>query len=210
MSETPRLELPYLAAAQAQKEITHNEALNRLDALVQPVCLEIRDDPPAEPAEGAVYIVGDSPSGAWVGHAAAIAAFYGGWLFLAPASGWLCHDLASGLLLRFDGSAWAAAPAVQLPSLGNDWIAYGSGFAGPRYYRDAHGLVTVEGLMQAGSDGVVFTLLPGHRPADSLMFCCWSGGGAYRVDVRSDGEVEVHASNSVFSSLSGIQFYAAG
>jgi hypothetical protein len=35
MSETIHLRLPYLAAAQAQKHVTHNEALSRLDATVQ-------------------------------------------------------------------------------------------------------------------------------------------------------------------------------
>lgn len=31
---TPHLALPYIVQAQAQKEVTHNEALNRLDVLV--------------------------------------------------------------------------------------------------------------------------------------------------------------------------------
>ena len=35
MDQTPNLELPFIMAAQAQKHITHNEALRILDALVQ-------------------------------------------------------------------------------------------------------------------------------------------------------------------------------
>lgn len=35
MSVTQRLQLPYIAASQAQKHVTHNEALVLLDALVQ-------------------------------------------------------------------------------------------------------------------------------------------------------------------------------
>ena len=74
---------------------------------------------------------------------------------------------------------------------------YGSGFAGVRYFRDERGRVTIEGMMQAGSDGVVFTLLEGFRPAETLVFCCWSGGGPYRVDVRASGEVEAQAAAGV-------------
>lgn len=33
--KTPNLALPFILPAQAQKHVTHNEALQRLDALVQ-------------------------------------------------------------------------------------------------------------------------------------------------------------------------------
>jgi hypothetical protein len=65
MSETPNLSLPLLAAAQAQKHVTHNEALLALDALVQCAVLD-RDlaAHPPPPENGERYIVGPSPSGA--------------------------------------------------------------------------------------------------------------------------------------------------
>ena len=210
MSQSPKLGLPYLEMSQAQKEITHNEALARLDALVQARCLGQRDAPPAEAGEGDLYTVGESPTGAWSGHAGELAAWYGGWLFLTPQAGWSLLDGARGRRLTHDGSAWQALPPVQIPTLGNGWMNYGSGFVGVRYFRDEGGRVTLEGVMQAGSDGVVFTLLDGYRPAETLMFCCWSGGGPYRVDVRANGEVEVQASNAVFSSLAGISFMVVG
>jgi hypothetical protein len=74
MSETFHLGLPLLAAAQAQKHVTHNEALLALDALVHLACLD-RDlsAPPAAPGEGDRYLVGPSPSGPWAGHAGEIA-----------------------------------------------------------------------------------------------------------------------------------------
>ena len=209
MSRSPKLGLPYLEMSQAQKEITHNEALLRLDALVQARALERRDVPPGDPEEGDLYIVGAAPSGAWSDHEGKLAAWYGGWVFLAPQPGWSLLEAASGRRLTFDGSAWQAVPPVQIPSLGNGWINYGGGYAGVRYFRDERGRVTIEGMMQAGSDGVVFTLLEGFRPAETLIFCCWSGGGPYRVDVRANGEVEVQASNAVFSSLAGVSFTAA-
>ena len=35
MDETTNLKLPYIAPSQAQKHVTHNEAIRALDALVQ-------------------------------------------------------------------------------------------------------------------------------------------------------------------------------
>jgi hypothetical protein len=50
---TPRFGLPYIAQGQAQKEVTHNDALNQLDALVDLYFLD-RDlaAPRAPPARG--------------------------------------------------------------------------------------------------------------------------------------------------------------
>ncbi len=55
---TPRLNLPYLAAAQAQKHVTLNEALAALDGLVQ-TAVESRTvaAEPAAPPDGALYIL---------------------------------------------------------------------------------------------------------------------------------------------------------
>lgn len=54
MSQTsPRLTLPFIQLAQAQKHVTHNKAVRALDLLVQ---LSFEDDaltaPPAAPSEG--------------------------------------------------------------------------------------------------------------------------------------------------------------
>ena len=53
MDSTPNLDLPYIAAAQAQKHVTHNEAIRALDAIVQLAVLD-RDlaAPPASPGDG--------------------------------------------------------------------------------------------------------------------------------------------------------------
>ena len=52
---SPRLGLPYLAAAQAQKHVILNEALMRFDGLVQ-TAVESRSvaAQPASPADGAL------------------------------------------------------------------------------------------------------------------------------------------------------------
>ena len=83
MPNTVSLGLPLLVAEQAQKHVTHNEALRALDALVQ---LSVKDrdlaSPPDLPADGDRYIVASSPTGVWAGHAADIAVWQdGAWDF---------------------------------------------------------------------------------------------------------------------------------
>lgn len=106
---TARLVLPYIRASQSQKEVTHNGALNMLDALVQPVA-EASDltAPPASPAEGQMWIVAASATGDWAGHDGKLAHFVGGaWAYYAPAEGWRVWIRAEEAEARFDGTAWA-------------------------------------------------------------------------------------------------------
>ena len=64
MDATSNLSLPFIMAAQAQKHVTHNEALRALDAVVQLMVLDKDlNSPPGSPAEGARYIVAASPTG---------------------------------------------------------------------------------------------------------------------------------------------------
>jgi hypothetical protein len=62
---TVRLKLPLIIANQAQKHITHNEALTRLDALVQAsVKSRTLIAQPSSPGQGDAYILPASPTGA--------------------------------------------------------------------------------------------------------------------------------------------------
>lgn len=122
---TPNLGLPYIAQGQAQKEVTHNDALNLLDAVVQLAVLD-RDlaTPPGSPTQGARYLVAASPTGAWAGHASHIAVFLdGAWKFFVPSNGWLAWIVDEGKLLGWNGTTWADALATvsaiqNLPLLG--------------------------------------------------------------------------------------------
>src|SRR5215217_4462475 len=110
MVDTPRLALPHIAAGQALKHITHNEALQRLDALVQPIVVSTSlTTPPSTPLDGEAYVVPAGASGAWAGHTDEIAAWQSNALaFFDPAEGWQVFDHATDSLLAFSGSAWAA------------------------------------------------------------------------------------------------------
>ena len=115
MANSPRLTLPYLVAGQAQKEITHNDALNDLDSLAQiSVINRTTATPPAAPTDGDSYIVAASPTGAWAGNANAVATYYSGWRIKPAKAGWVAYVQAEGIFYVFDGSAWAAqSPATS-------------------------------------------------------------------------------------------------
>ena len=103
---TPRLALPLLQPGQAQKEMSHNDALARLDLAAQAAVTACgTDDPPDDPESGQSWIVGDTPTGDWAGHAGEIAGWTpGGWRFLAPIEGmraWVAEN--QGFALFSDG-----------------------------------------------------------------------------------------------------------
>jgi len=113
-----RLSLPFLAPSQAQKHVTHNEALARLDLLVQLALEAVGANTPAPaPAPGQIWALGAAPTGAWAGQAGQLAAWDGvAWVFVAPQEGWVALDIAAGRLLRFDGAAWVA-PEIDLDDI---------------------------------------------------------------------------------------------
>jgi len=111
---SPNLGLPYLLPAQAQKHVTHNEALALLDLVVQlAVLTRGLTLPPGTPAEGDRHIVGAGASGAWAGQDGRIAVFRAGlWAFVPPRAGWRAEVMADRTSLIHDGSSWRDGPAM--------------------------------------------------------------------------------------------------
>ena len=105
---TARLGLPMLEAGQAQKELTHNEALAAIDLMIGSSVEEAeRNDPPAEPNAGQCWLVGSAPIGPWSGMTDAIAGWTdGGWRFIVPVEGMTVWDLARKLTWRWSGAEW--------------------------------------------------------------------------------------------------------
>ncbi|PTX56234.1 uncharacterized protein DUF2793 [Litoreibacter ponti] len=109
MADTPSLKLPLVAPSQAQKHVTVNEALARIDAALQlSVVSRVENSPPTLTEEGAVYLV--PPGGgtnAWDGHGGELAFFVnGGWAFLEPLAGWRLYVADEAAYLSFDGVVW--------------------------------------------------------------------------------------------------------
>lgn len=114
MSDTSaRLGLPYLAAGQMQKHVTLNEALTRLDGLVQCyVTSRSLATPPTEPVDGALYILPDGAEGAaWSLHPA-------GSLMRAEGGGWIRMEIPAGLIAVIADTGeivvWHAADWIPL------------------------------------------------------------------------------------------------
>lgn len=116
---SPILSLPLLQASQAQKHVTHNEALMRLDLLVQlTVADRTRTAPPPGPVEGQRHIIAAAPTGAWAGQAGRIALWLDGvWQFIAPLTGWRAFVSAETVEVTFNGTAWVAPGAAAIPSV---------------------------------------------------------------------------------------------
>ncbi|MCA3565555.1 MAG: DUF2793 domain-containing protein [Methylocystis sp.] len=108
MVSSTRLSLPYLAAGQAQKHVTHNDALALLDALVQMSVLERgRNAPPASPAAGSGYIIGSAPTGTFAGRADQLAFRDGeAWTFVPPREGLVPWVAGEAQAVVYAGTAW--------------------------------------------------------------------------------------------------------
>jgi hypothetical protein len=119
MATSTHLLLPFLEASQAQKHVTHNEALRLLDGLVQ---LSVKDRdlaaPPASPAEGDRYLVASGGSAEWSGWDLNVALWTdGAWLRLPPRAGWRLWVEDEGLLLVYDGANWIGTTPAALQNL---------------------------------------------------------------------------------------------
>lgn len=104
------LSLPYIQPSQAQKHITHNEALVILDAVVQlSVASRTTATPPAAPGAGVRHIVPAGGQGAWAGQDGAVAVHDGSaWRFVAPLTGWHAWVADEGVLAVYDATTgWA-------------------------------------------------------------------------------------------------------
>lgn len=118
---TPRFSLPILAVAQAQKEMTHNEALVLIDALIHAtVETGPQADPPTERAEGECWLIGADATGAWAGQEDRIGLWSaGGWRFIAPHDGMRVRRSADGLWMTYGAGLWAEPAAIANPDGGS-------------------------------------------------------------------------------------------
>lgn len=106
MPDTARYGLHLLQAGQAQKEVTHNEALARVDALLHLV-VDSRRQTTRVGVEGAAWIVAPGATGDWLNHAGQIAAFdASGWSFVAPRDGCIAFVRDEAVFIHYHGGSW--------------------------------------------------------------------------------------------------------
>lgn len=112
---TARFGLPLLHVAQAQKEVFLNEALVRVDMLLQPVVQGLADEPPVRPNLGECWIVSTSPVNDFENRANHLACWQQGqWMFIAPHHGMSVFDQGIGAHRRFD-DGWTVPTSVERP-----------------------------------------------------------------------------------------------
>lgn len=122
--QSPNLSLPFIQPAQAQKHVTHNEAIELLDMIVQ-LTLESTQitAAPAAPEEGQAWAVPAGATGAWDAQQGNIATWRGGgWLFVVPRDGWQAWVRDTATLAIWTEAAWAPqggnGALNNLPSVG--------------------------------------------------------------------------------------------
>ena len=112
---SPHLLLPFILAAQAQKHVTHNEAIRLLDAVVHLSVLD-RDlmVPPASPVDGDRYTVASGATGLWVGWDLNVTTWVDGvWMRLVPRPGWLAWIADEATFAAWIGTIWKLVGVPQ-------------------------------------------------------------------------------------------------
>ena len=184
---TPRSGLPLLAAAQAQKHVTHNEALLKLDALS---CARLIDrdlsTPPGSPADGDAYLVKATGTGAWSGQDGAIAfTVDGGWRFYAPYAGLIAYVSDETRLIVHDGAAWVDLASVivlqNMPMVGINTDA------------DTTDRLAVKsaGVLFDNAGGGVQAKLNKHAAADTASLI-WQTNNSGRAELGLTGDDNFH------------------
>lgn len=193
MTDTVNLGLPLLAADQAQKHITHNEAILRLDGIVQ-LAVHDRDltAPPGGEVDGDRWIVAAGATGAWAGHDHEIALMQDGqWLFLVPRTGWLAWVVDEAAPYHFDGAGWNGSLNVPAGSAAMPGLAIGDANSGLFLGPGSATSVTVDGVLvaQFGASNAVFISSNGSSASlgDTMMF--QRAGAGLSITARAEGNV---------------------
>lgn len=108
-SFTPRLQLPYLAAAQAQKHVTLNEALAGIDGLVQSSVVSASQmTQPDDPLDGQMWLLPEDATGtAWQTMRGRLSRYEaGGWRALPLVEGHIIHIQDEKALLLYGAGDW--------------------------------------------------------------------------------------------------------
>jgi len=105
---TLKYNIPEIIVGQAQKEVTHNEGLYYIDALLKnPIIADNVTTPPATPNEGDFYIVPVGATGSWAGQDNKIAGYINNvWVFFTPFNGMSFFSIQYNDYIYYDGTNW--------------------------------------------------------------------------------------------------------
>ena len=173
---TTNLLLPYILAAQAQKHVTHNEALRLLDGMIQ-LSVIARDlaAPPTSPADGDRYIMGSGATGDWAGWDLNVALWSdGAWLRLPPRVGWRVWVEDERLLLVYDGAGWVGTTPAALQNLALLGVGTTADAANPFSARLNAALWTAKTVAEGGT-GDLFYIMNKEAAGDDLGLTLQTG-----------------------------------
>jgi hypothetical protein len=220
MTNTPHLALPLIDQNQAQKHVTHNEALRALDAIVH---LSALDDslsaPPGSPAEGDRYIVAASPTGAWTGKGGYVAAWQdGAWMFYAPQKGWRCYIATKTSVYVYDGAAWASIVS-ELQNLEKLGVGTTADATNPLAAKLNAALFAAKSVAEGGNGDLRFKLNKesAAKTVSQLYQTNWSGRAEVGLAGDDNFHVKVSADGAswkeaivVDSATGGVAFPSGG
>ena len=110
---TPKLSLPELSNNQGQY-LNANDTFNRIDQLIQAAVVDRLATPPGSPANGALYLIIATATGAWAGKENQLAYWLtsvGAWTYVTPREGMLIHVNDEDVYYKYTGSSWAVFSA---------------------------------------------------------------------------------------------------
>lgn len=119
--ETGRHQLPLLTVSQAHKEVTHNEALVLIDALLHLSVESALSAPPlADDSDmGKCWLIADISSGSWANKSGQIAIWIGGSSrFLAPHAGMRLWNKSTGRQNMYIMDQWMNPGKIPNPAGG--------------------------------------------------------------------------------------------
>lgn len=148
MTTTPRLGLPLLQAAQAQKHVTVNEALVLLDGLNALTLVSVDTTvPPALASDGDAHGVPAGATADWAGRDSEIAIrSNGGWVFVVPQKGWRSWISDRNSEAMFDGTGWVdGAKALSLNNAST-----------------VHEIIEIDHVLGAGATSTIAAAIPAH------------------------------------------------
>lgn len=110
MSNTANNSIPFVPENTIDPAAGLNESLLTVDALLQLAVVSVgANTPPGSPANGARYVVGTAPTGAWAGRANQVAQWLdGGWRFYQAR---YALNTADGLMYVRQGATWGVVAA---------------------------------------------------------------------------------------------------
>lgn len=204
MTDTVNLGLPCIEGSQAQKHVTHNEALRVLDTLVQLAVLD-RDltAPPASPADGNRFIVKAGASGAWAGRDDTIASWQdGAWQFSVPKPGWLAYLVDESTLVVWNGVAWVdfMSTVTSIQNLSLLGVGTTADATNPLSAKLNNALFAARTVAEGG-DGNLRYKLSKESAAKTVSFLFqdnWSGRAEFGLTGDDDFRVKVSPDGSTW------------